>query len=189
MFTSENFKTLNSIWDGTASNAKEICGSCGACCHNVPKTLFPGEYKYLQEETGQMNSQWCSVGCLCWQLKNKVKPVICKMFPLGLEVPLVGDIVVTTPNEAGSVYTKSCSQLVYAENDLLLAKKYFDYLFSDIHNRVFYILSVQLDDIMENEKEYLKLQGAKVSPAELRYRCELRAMGIPIEDQVQNFVI
>jgi len=196
MFKVTDFDKLNSIWDGTLSNGKEVCGSCkGMCCHNTEKILFPGEYDYLVEKTGQMNSSWKSVGCLCYQLQNinpalgKFKPIICKVFPLDITVPLMGEVILKNDIPASS-YTDNCANLIISPTDRIKIQKWLNYLFADTHNRFFYIHSLVMPNLIDDEKEIIKNMGKDpddFSDTELEQRASFRAFGIPIKDQLTHY--
>jgi len=196
MFKVTDFDKLNKIWDGTLSNGKEVCGSCkGMCCHNTEKILFPGEYDYLVEKTGQMNSSWKSVGCLCYQLQQhnaelgKYKPIICKLFPLDITVPLVGDVELREEIPA-SDYTDNCAKLIISKEDRIKITKWLNFLFSDTHNRFFYIHSLVMPSLIEDEKTILREMGKDpddFSDIEMEQRISFKAFGIPMKDQLTHF--
>lgn len=175
MFTFKQFEKLNSLWDGKAINGDKICKSCGLCCNNTEKSLFPGELEYLQQKTGQSNSLWCSHNCLCYDLKDIVKPVICKIYPLRLIVDRNSWYVF---KDNYSYYSDLCLDLEYdLENKDM--KAYFDFLFSDIDNRLHFIINHCLsDEIIPYEKEELKKRGVKLSAHELYVHSLKKVLGL-----------
>lgn len=187
MFTEENFEILNSLWDGTLPNSRSVCSTCGSCCHNMEKTLFPGEYGYLVTKTGQRNTEWKSMGCLCMQLGNKYKPVICKVFPFILAVPLTG-VVVIDFEISKSAYSSNCSKLEVDVATKLKMQAYINYLFSDIHNRIFYLLTFCKDSAIKKEREYLKQTGKKLDTLSLHERAVFSLLELPIQEYYPYFV-
>lgn len=185
MFTSEQFEELHSLWDGTCSNVKEVCGNCGACCHNEDKTLYPGEYAYLVEKTGQHNTLWNSVGCLCMQVKV-VKPIICKTFPLDFIVNFSGDIVINWDVET-DYYSSNCKKLIYTASDRQKAQKFFDYLFSDVQNRLLFLLKFKLEDMIVEEKKMLGELGHKMPYKDIQERVMYKICGLDLKEHLSHY--
>jgi hypothetical protein len=196
MFRIENYDKLNSLWDGKLSNGETVCGACkGMCCHNTDKILFPGEYEYLVKKTGQMNSSWRSVGCLCYELGKikpklgKFKPVICKLFPLEFEMTLGGSIKLLMEIPA-SDYTDNCSKLIISKEDRPKIQRWLNYLFSDVHNRFYYLHQLRAPNLIDDEKEILQAMGKNpddFTESELEERALFKAMGLPIKDHLSHF--
>lgn len=179
MFSKEQYEHLDTIWDGTLDNTKDVCFSCGACCHNAAKTLFPGEYEYLVNKTGQHNSSWVSQGCLCNVVK--VKPVICKLYPFmqGNSIPIVGEISIDFTLSAKDFhYSSNCKKLLVTDDNLDKAKKWFEFLFSDVHNRLFYNVEFCIEEIVREEKSHLSALNAKVSKSKLYTRAFKTLIGL-----------
>ena len=165
MFNEEKFMKLHSLWDGCTENT-EVCRSCGLCCDRIEKLLFPGEYEFLEKKTRQKNISWNSKGCLC----NMVgfKAIICKLYPLSFIVDAHGyKIRMDKKNNLWILngYTDRCFELKY---DMKKIKKFCDYLFSDIDNRMFYGLVyttqfIEEDIIEENKKNKVIMKDEEVS--------------------------
>ena len=191
MFKVEDYKKLNAIWDGTLSNGTEVCGACGACCHNTDKLLFAGEYDFLVKTTGQRNIDWKSVGCLCMQVnKSKrisIKPVICKIFPLQITVALEGQVKFDAEIPV-TEYSTNCKKLIVSDENKVKIQAYLDFLFSDIHNRLLYILIFNIPDTIDKEREYLKTLGKKMSYHELYERAVYNCVGLSLKEISTHFV-
>lgn len=186
MFSEKDYTKLNSIWDGCLTNGSKVCSNCGACCHNTDKTLFPNEYAYLENNTGQSNTGWRSLGCLCMTIDKGIKPVICKVFPMQVKVTLDGKISLDK-NIGPSEYSNNCKKLTITDKDRSKVMKYLEFLFSDIHNRVFYILNFQLDEHIEEEKKYLKELKTSVSKISEYERGLYSALGLGVEENFEKF--
>lgn len=177
MFTDIEFAKLDSIWDGKLSNTAEVCNGCGACCHNSEKTLFPGEYEYAFKMTGQRNTNWCSVGCLC--MTEKYKPIICKVFPLFADVTM--DSFKIDFDFKESSYSKNCLALIYTEEDRKKANEYFEYFLSDRDNRIFYMLTFCLANHETAEKEKLDELKSDYTKRDLLNRAIHRMFGFDLK--------
>lgn len=196
MFTVDKFDKLNAIWDGKLSNGETVCGSCkGMCCHNTDKILFPNEYDYLVKKTGQMNSQWRSVGCLCYELGKikpelgKFKPVICKLFPLQFEMTLTGPVKLDMTIPV-SDYTDNCSKLIISDEDAVKINKWLTYLFSDIYNRFYYLHQLTAPGLIDDEKEIIRNMGKdpdEIPDEEINERALYKALGLPIKDHLSHY--
>lgn len=128
---------LYSLWDGFAANTKEICGSCGVCCHRTEKPFLPGEFEYVKQLSGVDNFAWSSDGCLCQ--KTGVKPVICRTYPLMIDVDLTGWYV--TGLFYGG-YTGTCKTLDFTPSEIWeKITAFLDYLFSFQEIRTWWFLS------------------------------------------------
>jgi Fe-S-cluster containining protein len=159
------------LWDGKATNAEEKCMSCGLCCHNSEKSLFPGEYEYLKLKTGQSNSAWVSPGCMCSQFP--AKPVICKIYPLRILLNWKEWIIA---DDNYSYYSDRCVELDFPKNDQMMA--YFDFLFSDPDNRLHFLINHCLEDeIIPHEKAELKKRGVVLTAVELYKHSLKKALG------------
>lgn len=195
MFKPKDFDRLNKIWDGSLSNSKEVCGGLckGMCCHNTEKILFPNEYDYLVDKTGQRNTDWKSSSCLCWELEKSnaklkpFRPIICKLFPLDVNVPLVGKV--TFDHEIGETdYTSLCAKLVISKQDAVKIQAWLDFLFSDVHNRFYYIYSLVLPDELEDERKILSDMGKDPDNTEdLIDRAIFKAVGIPTKNHFSHY--
>lgn len=179
MFTFEEFEHLNSLWDGKVANAK-VCASCGACCDNKTKTLFPGEAQYLYEKTGINNSLWVSSGCLCYDIKDVVKPVICKLYPTFLKVDITGYEIV---KKAEPYYSNNCTKLKINYEAMT---PYLDYLFSDIDNRIFYIMTFCLDELKTLVKDTFKEKGI-TDIGNVTERAMALALNVPYDEHDSAF--
>lgn len=178
MFSFEDFDKLHSLWDGRTDNTSEICSSCGLCCNNVEKTLFPGEYEYMVYKTGQHNANWMSKGCLCHILKDKVKPVICKIFPLRIRCDHTGYYI---EKSYWKDYTNNCEQLDFkpVKENLL---DFLDYLFSDYQNRLFWSYSFNFYELLPFAKKAYKDHGFSIKPSEMSERLLHHLAGIPFDE-------
>ena len=186
MYTEKDFSHLHTLWDGKADNANTLCAACGACCHNNEKTLFPGEYEYALKITGQNNPSWCSPGCLCYSTKDLYKPIICRIFPLSIEVTLeTHKILWEDPTK--SVDSKNCLKLIYTKAQRELADAYVDYLFSDIHNRLFYLFQFSLQENIDQEKKFVKSLGKKMPPEDIMERAIYTTLGINIKNYFSHY--
>jgi hypothetical protein len=183
MFSREQYRHLNSIWDGTfSSKSFSICSACGACCHNTDKTLFPREYDFLVSETGQMNTSWKSIGCLCYNLNKGIKPVICKIFPLRFKIDLEGNLELFKDFEE-SDYSINCKDLTFDEENYEKAHRYLTYLFSDIHNRIWYLMSLNSTKCGVDDEEFLKQLGKNdLNEVDLYRRSLLISFGFDLKE-------
>lgn len=190
MFTKEDYKKLDAMWDGIFNDSKEpsACVGCGACCSNTTKTLYPGELEYLTEQTGQINNTWASSGCLCYRLGGKIKPVICKVFPLEFKVALDKTTVEIDWEIPVTTYSKRCKDLYVSEERKPQIQAYLDFLFSDVHNRVFHLLEFTLQDYMEQDKKYVRSLGKNLRKEEYMERGAYGVLGLPVKEIFTHFV-
>lgn len=165
MFTPSNFEALNSLWDGRAKNVSAVCGTCGVCCPNCEKALLPGEHDYLRLASGGKvdNPSFNYEDCACYRLG--VKPVICKTFPLMIDVDITGYHVSFDGQEFSDHYSNNCHKLDFDPEKVY---PFLDYLFSDFQNRLWWFWNYGLENgLVDFAKEQFKPHGFKYSKAEL----------------------
>lgn len=157
MFTFEQFDKLHSIWDGKAKNF-DVCCSCGRCCDNWVKSLFPNEYEYLKERTGQINSKWVSHGCLCNEIGLNIKSIICKIYPLFFEVTRK-DWKLLMHEDGKPHYDYGTSHCLTLDYDIDKVNEFASYLFSDEDNRLFYSLRYRehYEEVVIKENKGIKM--------------------------------
>lgn len=183
MFKIEDYNKLHKIWDGSFSpDSSKLCASCGMCCHNTSKTLFPNEYNWLVKKTGQHNTEWKSFGCLCYSLKTNYKPVICKTFPLDFSFTLTGPIKLERVIQH-SFYTNKCGELTLTDENFEKAQKFLDFLFSNPLNRAWYLMTIVASDKLDEDTKELEALGKHdLDEVTLYKRSVMSAFGISVPE-------
>lgn len=162
MLSFEQFDNLHAIWDGRAENVS-VCATCGVCCDFTEKSLLPGEREYLAARSGSTECNFEHGVCPCQ--KYTAKPVICKTFPLYVEVDRTGWFVDFRQEVISDHYTTRCQQLVF---DPAKVKPFLDYLFQDYETRMWWWWNYNADNAVEDLRRIYKSHGIRMSVEELK---------------------
>jgi len=191
MFNVEQWRECHKIWDGNAKNVEAVCYSCGACCNMSEKLLFPGENDYLKDEafknTGKEvdNPAWMFQHCACHTYQ--AKPVICKMYPLEVVVDRSGYTIHFRKDEYDTFYSGRCQELEINEEGALA---FFDFLFSDYDNRLWWFYHDTLTNFGPAAKKQVKANhGFNFSLPEVEWHLfELGMLGYNKNQNLYNYV-